>query len=97
VQDVSVAAPEAALAALDDSYRSAVFAGAGADGARASIAAWAGRPIEIVSAPPSLAPALAVLGAARARRGEAGPPHSLQPLYVRRPDAELERLRRTSS
>ena len=30
----------------------------------------------------------------RAARGEAGPPHAVQPLYVRRPDAELERLRR---
>ena len=33
-------------------------------------------------------------GGARAA-GTAGPPHALQPLYVRRPDAELERERRT--
>jgi tRNA A37 threonylcarbamoyladenosine modification protein TsaB len=41
-----------------------------------------------------LAPYLARIGQRRAARGEAGPPHALQPLYVRRPDAELERARR---
>ena len=33
-------------------------------------------------------------GGACAARGLAGAPHALQPLYVRRPDAELERERR---
>lgn len=46
---------------------------------------------------PLLAPTLAWLGARRAERGEAGPPHALQPIYVRRPDAELERERRLGS
>lgn len=49
---------------------------------------------------PLLAGAIAGLAAARARRGESAGPGALQPLYVRRPDAEVardERLRRESS
>ena len=45
--------------------------------------------------PGPLAPAIAALGLARARAGLAGPPHALTPIYVRRPDAEIERDRRT--
>ncbi len=44
--------------------------------------------------PGPLAPAVAQLGLTRARAGLAGPPHALTPLYVRRPDAEIERERR---
>ncbi|MCL4845919.1 MAG: tRNA (adenosine(37)-N6)-threonylcarbamoyltransferase complex dimerization subunit type 1 TsaB [Acidobacteria bacterium] len=44
-----------------------------------------------------LAPAIAVLAAHRASRGEAGPPHALRPLYVRRPDAEVARARRLTT
>lgn len=40
-----------------------------------------------------LAPAVAHLGKWLASRGAAGLPHALQPLYVRRPDAELSRER----
>jgi tRNA threonylcarbamoyladenosine biosynthesis protein TsaB len=40
-----------------------------------------------------LAPAVAHLGRLLASRGGAGLPHALQPLYVRRPDAELSRER----
>ena len=47
----------------------------------------------IVEPVPLIAPALARLGRRRAAAGEAGPPHALQPLYVRRPDAELDRER----
>jgi tRNA threonylcarbamoyladenosine biosynthesis protein TsaB len=43
---------------------------------------------------PPLAPCIARLARRAAARGEAGPPHQLQPLYVRRPDAEIERDRR---
>jgi tRNA threonylcarbamoyladenosine biosynthesis protein TsaB len=43
----------------------------------------------IIEPVPLLAPALARLG--RRRAGAAGPPHALQPVYVRRPDAELDR------
>jgi tRNA A37 threonylcarbamoyladenosine modification protein TsaB len=96
-QAVTVATPEAALGALSDDWRQAVFAGGGASRAHPQIAAWAGQPVPIVPAPEALAPTLARLGAIRARRGAAGPPHALQPLYVRRPDAELDRVRRATS
>lgn len=42
---------------------------------------------------PHLAGVVAELAAARASRGESALPHALQPLYVRRPDAELARER----
>ncbi len=51
-------------------------------------------PHALVIAPAPLAPAVALLGRRAASRGESGPPHALQPLYVRRPDAELDRARR---
>jgi tRNA threonylcarbamoyladenosine biosynthesis protein TsaB len=41
--------------------------------------------------PSALAPQIAILGRRRAETGEAGPPHGLEPIYVRRPDAEIER------
>ena len=44
--------------------------------------------------PGPLAPAIAELGAMRARDGLAGPPHALTPIYVRRPDPEIERERK---
>jgi tRNA threonylcarbamoyladenosine biosynthesis protein TsaB len=43
--------------------------------------------------PSPLAPQIAQLGRLKAQRGEAGPPHALEPIYVRRPDAEIERER----
>jgi len=43
--------------------------------------------------PPPLAPSVALLGWQRACAGEAGLPHAVRPLYVRRPDAELARDR----
>jgi tRNA A37 threonylcarbamoyladenosine modification protein TsaB len=44
--------------------------------------------------PAPLAPQIALIGRRRAQNGEAGPPHKLEPIYVRRPDAEIERERR---
>jgi len=44
--------------------------------------------------PLPLAPQIAVIGRRRAQNGESGPPHKLEPIYVRRPDAEIERERR---
>jgi len=44
--------------------------------------------------PSALAPQIALIGRRRAKNGEAGPPHKLEPIYVRRPDAEIERERR---
>jgi tRNA threonylcarbamoyladenosine biosynthesis protein TsaB len=48
-----------------------------------------------VEAPPALAPWIGRLAFARAAKGETGSPHALQPLYVRRPDAEIARDRRS--
>ena len=45
--------------------------------------------------PAPLAPQIALLGHRRALNGEAGSPHTLEPIYVRRPDAEIERERRS--
>lgn len=59
----------------------ALFSGAGAE-------QWS------VRVPPLLAPALARLAGRRAARGEGGLPHQLEPLYVRRPDVEIERERK---
>jgi tRNA threonylcarbamoyladenosine biosynthesis protein TsaB len=47
----------------------------------------------VMANPAELATFIAAIGIARALQGHAGPPHALQPLYVRRPDAELERQR----
>ena len=47
--------------------------------------------------PEVLAPAIASLGLRLAREGRAGKPHLLTPIYVRRPDAEIERDRRRRS
>ena len=41
--------------------------------------------------PSPLTPQIAMIGRRRANNGEAGPPHKLEPIYVRRPDAEIER------
>jgi tRNA threonylcarbamoyladenosine biosynthesis protein TsaB len=48
----------------------------------------------LVQAPEPLAPQIATLGGQLARQGKAGPPHALIPVYVRRPDAEIERDQR---
>lgn len=50
-----------------------------------------------VRAPGPLAPAVAALGGRGAMNGLAGPPHALTPIYVRRPDAEIERDQRGGS
>ncbi len=50
-----------------------------------------------VRTPGPLAPAVAELGLSAARAGLAGPPHALTPIYVRRPDAEIERERKGRS
>jgi tRNA threonylcarbamoyladenosine biosynthesis protein TsaB len=70
----------------------AVFIGDGAGRYAGAIGSAASA---IVPAP-ALAPWIARLGRAAALRGLAGSPHALQPLYVRRPDAELERERRAA-
>lgn len=46
--------------------------------------------------PDPLAPQIALLGGRMADRGLAGLPHALTPIYVRRPDAEIEKERRAA-
>lgn len=60
----------------------------------AALIASAGAGKWTAQAPPPLAPALARLAARRAALGEPGLPHQLTPIYVRRPDVEIERERR---
>ena len=90
-----VEAPQAILARLGDPQPGVVFAGYGAQKYRAEIETWSNAICQIIDPPQALAPVIAAVGLRLAARGLAGPPHALQPLYVRRPDAELERLRRT--
>ena len=49
-----------------------------------------------VRAPSPLAVQVGQIGGMRAARGESGSPHALEPIYVRRPDAEIERDRKRS-
>ena len=71
---------------------SAEFVGDGAVVHAAALSEFlAGRARLIVPVPP-LAGAIAAIAARRV--AEAGPPHRVRPLYVRRPDAELARDRR---
>jgi tRNA threonylcarbamoyladenosine biosynthesis protein TsaB len=94
VGDAAVGTPAEQLAIASEvpSPRLA-FAGDAAVTYRDLITRWSPAS-PILEAPASLAPALFTIGRRLAADGHAGPPHALQPLYVRRPDAELERLRR---
>ena len=74
------------------SGRRALFIGDAAARDAAVILRHADGPWE-TRAPSPLAPQIASLGLRRARRGEAGSPHTLEPIYVRRPDPEIERER----
>ncbi len=47
--------------------------------------------------PDPLAPQIAVLARRLAEQGNVGPPHALIPIYVRRPDAEIEREMRKAA
>ena len=71
----------------------AVFIGDAAE-RDAALIAEAGAGQWTTLTPPPLAPALARLAGIRAARGDAGLPHQLTPIYVRRPDVEIERERR---
>jgi len=95
--DATVGAPGEQLAAKSGpASRRIAFAGEGALIHRDLIARWS--PDSPMVAPPdALVPALTTIGRRLAAEGHAGPPHALQPLYVRRPDAEIERLRRSTS
>jgi tRNA threonylcarbamoyladenosine biosynthesis protein TsaB len=73
--------------------RRAIFIGDAA--ARdAALIEQAGDGLWLPQAPSALARQIAIIGRRRALDGRAGPPHKLEPIYVRRPDAEIERERR---
>jgi tRNA threonylcarbamoyladenosine biosynthesis protein TsaB len=69
------------------------FVGDGAVRHAGLVDAMRGGSAGILRTIPPLAPAIARLGRAMAAEGAAGPPHTLAPLYIRRPDAELDRER----
>lgn len=60
----------------------------------ADLIARAGGGMWTSTMPEALAPQVARIGRELARHGQAGAPHALTPIYVRRPDAEIERDRR---
>jgi tRNA threonylcarbamoyladenosine biosynthesis protein TsaB len=88
-----VGLPKAVLADLPLPGEPLTFIGAGAGKNVNAIHRMLGTSTRVVAEIPPLAPALARLGHLAAQRGAAGKPHMLQPLYVRRPDAELDRER----
>jgi tRNA A37 threonylcarbamoyladenosine modification protein TsaB len=90
-----VGSPDAVLAAMGASSAGVLCVGDGAVRYRAELEARLPGRCRVIDTPAALAPAVARMGRRRAARGQAGPPHALQPLYVRRPDAELERQRRS--
>lgn len=93
-----VGLPPSVIATVDQLLSGDVtFIGDGALHHRATIEAHGGGRWRVHPVVPMLAPAIAQIGRRLAAQGEAGPPHALRPLYVRRPDAELERDRRASS
>lgn len=95
VSEPVVGPPAELLESLSDMARQGtVFVGDGALRYQSIIDAWSGGACRVIAPPPALAGTVAHIGRRLADRGAAGPPHALQPLYVRRPDAELERLRR---
>lgn len=90
IEPPTAASPVALFAAWQSHLadRRAIFVG----DAVARDAAVIDGPLRERRSPSPLAPQIASLGARR--RGDAGPPHKLEPLYVRRPDAEIERERK---
>jgi tRNA threonylcarbamoyl adenosine modification protein YeaZ len=96
VSEPIVGTPDAVLKLMDIGVADTVLSiGDGAVRYRAELEARFPGHCRVIDMPAALAPAVARIGRRRAERGEAGPPHALQPLYVRRPDAELERQRRS--
>lgn len=97
VEPPAVGLPEAILRAWMPHLASPIlFAGDGAQRYAAAIedTARAGQAAGRVVDTPLLAGWIGRLAVDQASRGLAGPPHALQPLYVRRPDVEIVRGRR---
>jgi tRNA threonylcarbamoyladenosine biosynthesis protein TsaB len=95
VEEPIVGAPGAALARwrhLRDA--SVIFVGDGAALYADAIADHQATGWEVMSDPPLLAGAIGRMAVARAQRGDTIHPAAVQPLYVRRSDAEIERDRK---
>ena len=78
-------------------FEALAFAGEGARTYRSAIDEARAGGAQILGTTPALASAIGVIAGARAQQGHASPPHALQPLYVRRSDAELARDRRLAN
>jgi tRNA threonylcarbamoyladenosine biosynthesis protein TsaB len=89
------AAPAAALQAHAAELAGATFHGDGALRYRAEIRAARGDATSIIDPVQPLAGAIALIAAAQPERAVL--PHAVVPVYVRRPDAELARDRRTGT
>ena len=90
VEGATVGPPEATLGRwITKALRASVFVGDGAVLYREAIASAV--PSGRVMPAPRLAGVIGRLAAARAARGAAAGPAAIQPLYVRRPDAEIAR------
>ena len=76
--------------------RTVAFGGDGIRATRDRLDARFGARAILADRLPPLAPTLARLAAERAGRGETVTPHAIQPVYVRRPDAEIARDRARS-
>ena len=92
-----VGEPARLLSSIHPRSVASLIVGDGAVKHRATIEAWSHGEWKVIDPPNMLAAAIGAVGRRLATRGHAGPPHTLQPLYVRRPDAELERERRSTS
>jgi tRNA threonylcarbamoyladenosine biosynthesis protein TsaB len=99
VAPVTVGRPEAILDAWEQLGRGRPvrWVGSGVDRYRAVVARAAHPRSRIIERPAPVASGVARLARAAHDAGDAGMPHAIQPIYVRRPDAELARDRRASS
>jgi tRNA threonylcarbamoyladenosine biosynthesis protein TsaB len=89
--------PGATLARWGSHLRDAsvTFVGDGAALYRDAISGRSSRGWEVLSEPPLLAGVIGRMAVARAQRGDTLDPAAVHPLYVRRPDVEVERERKT--
>ena len=99
IEGPAVASPDATLVRWQAwlGGRQVIFVGEGALSYRSRIEVSQGDRADIVAVAPAIAVTIGRLAAGLAAAGGAGPPHAVRPLYVRRPDAELARERRTGT
>ena len=92
-----VARPSDALAAwfTSSAEETVEFVGDRAVACRTELAAALGQRAKVIEKVPPLAPAIAAIAAREGAAGRAVPADAIRPLYIRRPDVELVRERRT--